>query len=469
MTKIEIIKKKIESLNKELEGTYLNKIISISKNDYIFSFSKNKNLFLSLNPQNPFFSLTIEKTSSNLNNQFLTKLKYKLNNSRFISINNINEDSIIDINLVNKEDDFSKSNYHLLFEVFKGNSNLILLKDNIIVLALKYHSLDSFHPIILGTNYTLPKKIEFNKDFIFEEEIKKEENYIENLDKIYLHEKYDYLLSKLKRKKKTLENKEKALLIDKNIALNNLNYKDYGDYFLTHLDEFKKGDNYFLYNGKKINIKENLDPSKNLNYLYKIYKKAKTTLSTIDSFLNEVKLEIDYINAILSIKDIFNEDDYINLIDDLKERKIINLKENNNNKKSKINKYYPYFIYLNNHKIGYGKMSYQNSYLTFNLAHKNDVYIHIKDFNGPHIIIFLNEKENYASLDSSFLNEVLEFALFLNKKKDATFLVSEVKNVKKGNSIGEANLLKYETYNIKSKKDDSYYINLVKKEERLIK
>lgn len=469
MNKIEYLELKLKEIKKQLTGTYLNKISSSSKNDFIFSFSKNNNLFISLNNLNPFLALTKEKLNYNLTSPFISKLKSKFNNSKFIDISLLNNDSIIDLTLLNKEDNYDKNIYHIIIELFKGNSNLIVLKENTIILAYRYHSLDSSHPIIYESKYIFPNKINLTKEFDLNKETQKENEYILNLDKIYLHEKYEFLISKLKRKKKTLENKEKALIEDKNSALKHLKYKEYADYFLINLNEFKKGDAYFLYENIKIPLKENLDASKNLNYLYKVYKKAKTTLLTIDSFLLEVKNEINYIDNILVLKEIYNEEDYLSLIYDLSSKNIIQLNSKYIPKKKIINKNYPYFVNIENHKVAYGKIDYQNNYLTFNLARKKDIYIHIKDFSGPHIILFLNNNETYLSIKDSLLNKVLSFALYLNKKDEATFLVTTLNNVKKGTRLGETNLLNYESYFIRKDNNDSNYINLIKKEERLIK
>ena len=67
--------------------------------------------------------------------------------------------------------------------------------------------------------------------------------------------------------------------------------------------------------------------------------------------------------------------------------------------KPKNKKFNPHFIKLKNGtKIGYGLTSYQNEELTFSLANKEDYYFHIKDYHGPHVIIFSNNPSDEEML-----------------------------------------------------------------------
>ncbi len=448
MNKINYLKNKINQINHFLKGAYINKILEISNLDYLFIFSRSSapSLLISLNSPNPFFSLLNNKIKTSLSSLFLQHLKNKLMNSCFIEASLYNDDSIIDFKFIKTTDTYDKIEYHLLFEVFKGNTNLILLNKDKIELAFRYHSLETSHPLILNTTYLPPKKIILNKEINEDEENKKEFQYIENLDSKYLKEKYNNLILQLKRKRKSLLNKKESLEKDLEKAKQNLKYKEYADYYLTILNEIKKGQSYFVYQDFKVPLKENYSVSDNLTYLYKIYKKGKSSIQIATKFLNETIDEIDYLDNILNLKDLYNENDYNDLLSELKNRNIIKIKTKNKIKESKASM--PYFVMFNDFKIGYGKNNLQNNELTFKIARKKDLYLHIANNHGSHVVIFKNERE----IDDQTISFALELVLYLAKKTDGTIYLAEIKDVKKGDSLGMANLLKYQTYFYKEHK-----------------
>lgn len=455
MNRIEFLNNIIVQINDNYQNTYLNKIQEVSSCDFIFTFSKNKDnsLFISLSPQNPFLIIMNKKININLNSNFINQLKIKLLQGLFKEIKLLNNDSIIDIHFVKTTDTYQKIDYHLIIELFKGSPNMILLEENIIKLAFKYHSLDTHHPIILNTNYLLPNSIYFNKEINNEDELFKINDYLNDINIRYLSEKYKGLFSQLKRKRKTLERKLKLLNEEKNNALINLKYKEYGDYYLTIMEDIKKGEKFFFYNNEKVLLKENYSKNDNLTYLYKVYKKAKNTLKLNEELTNNTKNEIDYIDNILNSKNYLEDSDYNELINELEDKKLIkiNKKINSNLKFKSIS---PYFFIYKDIKIGFGKTNYQNNVLTFKLANKNDYFFHIKDYPGSHLICF-NEK-----LNDDLINICLESIFYLSNKSSIDVIVTKVKNVKKTSTIGLVNILQYETYHINKCRDE--VIELIK-------
>ncbi len=448
MNKIDFLNEKLEIINSTFSKTYLNKIQEITSLDFIFTFSKNKDksLFISLNSQNPFISISNYKNKDSFNDLFLNILKPKLLQSLFEKASLYNNDSIVDLYFIKTTDTYEKKHYHLLLELFKGNPNLILLEDNKIVLAFKYHSLETNHPIIPNTTY-LPLENNFIlKDIDFNNEDNKINTYINSINQKYLKEKYNSLITQLKRKKKSLENKINGLKEDKEKALLNLKYKEYDDYFLIIMNDLKKGDKYFIYEDKKIPLNKNYNKNDNLQYLYKVYKKAKNTLVLNDIFLKESIDELNYINYILESKDYYNDSDYQELIKELDSKKIIKI--NKNLKIKEIKAINPYYFEYKGVKIGYGKNNLQNNELTFNLARKNNYYFHILNYHGNHLICFCDE------LSDELLQVCLESILYLSKKESIDVLVAKVKDIKKAPTLGLVNVLKYESYHINKYSDE---------------
>ena len=177
--------------------------------------------------------------------------------------------------------------------------------------------------------------------------------------------------------------------------------------------------------------------------MYKIYKKAKATILSTEEYIEKTKNEIEYITNILNTIDIFNEEDYQELINELIDRKIIKVSKYKKPKNLK-NAAKPYYILFNGTKIGFGKNSLQNDNLTFKYASKDDYFIHLKNVHSNHVVIFKSE------LDDETLEFALEFATYLAKQKDAELILAKIRTVKKGKESGLVLLSKYESYVIKS-------------------
>ena len=95
-------------------------------------------------------------------------------------------------------------------------------------------------------------------------------------------------------------------------------------------------------------------------------------------------------------------------------------------------------------RIFYGKNAKQNELLTFKKANKTDLFLHIKDEHGSHIVIASPNPSNEVILTGC------EIALLLSGKEEGEIQATQVKNIKKGSFQGQAILTSYESYIIKS-------------------
>ena len=443
MTLVERLEKIVNEINLNLAGSYLNKIQCLSEYDYLFSFSKSKSpsILISLNVKNPFVKTTNQKFMFNTSNQFYLRIKNKLLNSLFLKANVFNNDNILELQFIKTTDTYDKVRYSLIFEIFKSNSNLILISENKIEEAFRFKGIDTHHPILKNAIYEAPLKCGENKE-VKEKDLANEDSYFSNIETLHLNEKYKAITLELKRRKKSLEKKLLKIEEDKNEATEKLKYKEYADYLLTILDEVSRGDEYFIYEDKKISLNTSFSPSQNLERFYKIYKKAKATITSTQEFIIKTKDEIDYLDNILSSLILYNNEDYQELIFELTNKNII---KNHHYKKPKNlkNSANPYFIVFKGTRIGFGKNSLQNDNLTFKYASKDDYFVHLKDVHSNHVIIFKKD------LDDETLQFALEFATFISKKKDAEVILAKVRNIKKGKEPGLVLLSNYESYKIR--------------------
>lgn len=443
MTFLERLNGLVDEINKEVAGSYLNKIQCLSDYDYLFSFSKSKapSIFISLNVKNPFLKVTKNKFSFNSNNPFYQRIKVKLLNSLFLRASTFNDDNILALEFIKTTDTYDKIHYTLLFEIFKSNSNLVLLVDGKVDEAFRFKGIDTHHPILKNAIYEPPLKSTLVKE-VKDKDINSENDYFDNVEKLHLSEKYKEINLELKRRKKSLEKKLEKILDDQNSAKEKLIYKDYADYLLTILDEVRRGDEYFLMDDKKILLNESFSPSQNLERFYKIYKKAKATITSTQEYIEKTKDEIEYLTNVINNLTLFNDSDYQEIISELISKKIIKVSHYKQPKNIK-NAAEPYYIVYNNTKIGFGKNSLQNDNLTFKLASKDDYFIHLKNVHSNHIIIFKKD------LDDDTLRFTLEFAIYLSKQKDGEVILAKVRTIKKGKEAGLVLLSNYESYFIK--------------------
>ena len=125
------------------------------------------------------------------------------------------------------------------------------------------------------------------------------------------------------------------------------------------------------------------------------------------------------------------------------------------NKKEKV--YNPKIINFQGTKIGFGSSSYQNEYLTFTLSKKEDYFLHIKDYHGPHVIIFSPSPKDEEILFAS------EICLYYAKKSSGEVYYTQRKNVKKvPSSRGKVSFDKYQVIFINQIREEtiSYLKNL---------
>lgn len=449
MNNIEYLSQQISEINEKFKNSFLNRIQSLTNSDFLFGFSKGRedNLLISIFPNNPFIRVIKDKFLINLNSPFINRIKTKIYNSKFLEATLINNDNIIKLSFLKTNDLYEKINYDLYIELFKMNTNIILVNNGIVVEAFHFHGLDSKNPLILNAKFLLPNELPYIKDLkdSYEDDILK---YINGIEKNYLKEKYKTLITSLSAKKKSLTRKIVKIKEDQNEANLNLLYKDYADYFLMNLEKYKKGTASFQYENKNIPIKENLNSEKNLEYLYKIYKKAKQTLIMSTDYLNKTQDELDYIISLLDQISFFNEDDFIELIKEIKSNNIVPIKNNIIVKKNSISSVKPYYIEVDGIKIGYGKNNIQNDFLTFSIAKKTDYFLHIDKTHGPHVVIFDSNPNNNIKEIAS------ELAVYLAKNNGGDVIFTSIKNVKKMGQLGKVKVVNYETFLIKEFKHD---------------
>lgn len=251
-----------------------------------------------------------------------------------------------------------------------------------------------------------------------------------------------YVDSQIKKFKKIQKNIKVDLKKNENFE----NYKNIGDILAANMHQIKYGIKkvtvFDFYNNQQItiNLDPLLSPNDNLNFYYNKYNKGKRTISALNSRFLDIQNEIKYFEEIKMF--IEKENDFIG-IEEIENE--LNLTNNGNKSKNKIKLNKPKkrdllsFDY-NGFQIFVGRNNKENEEISFSKGQPNDIWLHIKDIPGSHVLILRNNQE--------LPNDVLLYAANLAceyskaKKGDKVTVdycerkfVKKIKNSKPGNVI----------------------------------
>ncbi len=156
-------------------------------------------------------------------------------------------------------------------------------------------------------------------------------------------------------------------------------------------------------------LDKSISPSANAKKFFKKYQKLKNAKSIVDEQKLHILADIDYLESIVyeiesadSVADI--DEIYAEIQEENVSLKNGNKNGNKNaNKKSSINKkkkentFEPHIgeplkFEVDGFTVLVGKNNKQNDYLTTKFANDNDIWLHVKDFQGSHVIIRTENK-----------------------------------------------------------------------------
>lgn len=270
-------------------------------------------------------------------------------------------------------------------------------------------------------------------------------------EKKLLAEKEKELIKTLTKLVQSSDKKINNFISDQKKAKNNLIYKEYGQLIYMYQAEIKKGDKVLVTDKYSIPLDKNLNAPNNANKYFRKYQKAKAAISILDELIIKAKDENMYLKRKLVEASDGTNNDISELKFELYSLGYLKKGKGKNfiQKVSKNRKYHPHYIYGNNYKIGYGMNGLQNEELTFNIAKDNDLFFHVKDYPGSHIILFGNQDDENIRLSC-------ELALYLSHLDSGEVMVTKKKFVKKNPlKIGLVKIKSYNSYMIKNIRKES--------------
>jgi len=171
-------------------------------------------------------------------------------------------------------------------------------------------------------------------------------------------------------------------------------YKELGDILAANMymlkNNIKMVELYDFYNNENILIQldEKISPKENLDNYYKKFSKGKRTIEYAKSRKMDLEENLKYLKSLeYYLENAKTLEVLESLQEELAQEGIIKkLKNTNKNKKNQeLNVGFENFAEGIN--IYYGRNNKENEYITFKLADKNDIWLHIKDLPGSHVII----------------------------------------------------------------------------------
>ncbi|SDK42524.1 Rqc2 family fibronectin-binding protein [Natronincola ferrireducens] len=216
-------------------------------------------------------------------------------------------------------------------------------------------------------------------------------------------------------------------------------YKLKGELLTANLYQIQKGMdtieviNYYdeAQQAIKLQLDKRLTPSQNAQAYYKKYNKSKTALLEIDKQLEKTQTEINYLEQIIvnidqstylsDLEEIHSELVEIGYLKKRYGKKVVA-----NFKKSGHLKYKS----SDGFEILVGKNNKQNDEITLKIADKEDLWFHVKDMPGSHVIL----KGNNQKYSQRAIEEAASLAAYYSKAKNATKVAvdyTQKKNVRK--------------------------------------
>jgi predicted ribosome quality control (RQC) complex YloA/Tae2 family protein len=257
------------------------------------------------------------------------------------------------------------------------------------------------------------------------------------------------LREELKKACETAKKKKEHLEEDLQASKTRLAYKDFGQELFLHQTEIQPGLAYVDLDGMHIPLSPKLSPVENANLYFKKYRKAKSASEVLGPLIQQAQDEIDYLQGKLFELEKGGSEDVLELKEELGEEGYLKGKEKKNYSGRKKNQAAPHYLKSASYKIGFGMNAYQNEELTFKTAQDSDIFLHVKDYPGAHVVILYGDSPETRLLAA-------ELTLYLSDLDSGDVMAAPVRKVKKNRSKkGLVNVLEYKLITIHKIRDSS--------------
>ncbi|HHU90343.1 MAG TPA: fibronectin/fibrinogen-binding protein [Clostridiaceae bacterium] len=255
-----------------------------------------------------------------------------------------------------------------------------------------------------------------------------------------------------------LEKSEKRLAINLQTCEENKDYDKYrlfGELITANIYSLSKGmdtarvTNYYSDNNESVDIPLDKDksPQQNAQNYFKKYNKARTAFLYAQNELSVIKNEISYLESILFAIENSKDTQQLSEIQmELLEQGYIKHLDKKTRKSPPAKILPKKIISKDGFEILIGQNNKQNDKLTLKMARHEDIWLHIKNFAGAHVVIKTEGKD----VPDSTLIEAAEYAAWFSKARSSSKAevdYTRIRNVRKpsGAKPGMVNYVNYST------------------------
>lgn len=302
--------------------------------------------------------------------------------------------------------------------------------------GIKCISYNKDYSITIDDNISNIDQLDINfylDDYYFEKEnINLFTNYRDNLLRLILNKlkKLNTKLDAINEKIKECQDADKYRLYGELITANLYKVPNYNIESITL-------ENYYNNNIPiTIPLDKSILPSVNAKKYFKKYQKLKNAREIVNSqkdnvtndinYLESIIYEIESAQSILDIDEIYSEIKESDI--DVKKQNSKSKKNQNSKKQNKVG--IPLKFEVDGYTVLAGKNNKQNDYITTKFADKDDIWLHVKDFHGSHVII----RTEHKNPNIETINKCAVLAKEYSKAKQSSNVVVDyalVKYVKK--------------------------------------
>ncbi len=233
-----------------------------------------------------------------------------------------------------------------------------------------------------------------------------------------------YIKKELKKAYKKLDLQQQKMAE----AGNAVKYRLFGELVTANIYRIKRGDyelittNYLDPQGKEISIPlvPHLTPSQNAQKYFKKYNKAKKTLEKTEREIQKTRREIEYLESLdFSLEEAKDLREIGLLEEELAKTGYIpkaSLAKERKAPTSVQPQEKPRLFYDGSFKILVGRNNTQNDRLTLHQAHKEDIWFHVKDMPGSHVIL---KTEGKGEIPLKTLKKAASLAAYYSKARES--------------------------------------------------
>lgn len=222
------------------------------------------------------------------------------------------------------------------------------------------------------------------------------------------------------------KNRNKLKKLQKTMAetANADEYRIKGEVLTTYLYQLQRGattvtlPNFYDHDRPlKITLSNQLSPNQNAQKYFKRYQKAKNAVSFVTEQIAQTQDNVDYFESIMSQIELAAPKDLVDIRLELQQggylRDHDHLKKAKKQRKQKISQPDQYTA-SDGTKISVGKNNLQNDKLSLHTAKRTDIWLHVKDIPGSHVIVHAADPSDQTLLEAANL------AAYFSKARDSS-------------------------------------------------